>query len=70
MDLTPYYEFVEDGVKQNTFSLVCGSATKTINFEIDDRGARDLSLKYPNRLRLNYDSIGRSNKEIRANRAK
>lgn len=70
MDLTPYYEFIEDGVKQNTFSLVCGSATKTINFEIDDRGARDLSLKYPNRLRLNYDSIGRSNKEIRANRTK
>lgn len=70
MDLTPYYEFVEDGEKENRFSLVCGSASKEIDFIVDDRGARDLSLKYPNRLRVNYDSIGRSNKEIRANRSK
>ncbi len=70
MDLTPYYEFIEDGTKDNKFSLVCGSASKTIEFVVDDRGARDLSLVYSNRLRMNYDSIGRSNKEIRANRSK
>ena len=70
MDLTPYYEFVEDGVKENKFSLVCGSATKTLEFSIDDRGARDLSLVSQNRLRMSFDSMGRSNKEIRANRSK
>ena len=70
MDITPYYEYVEEGQKNNTFSLVCGAATKTINFIVDDAGARDLSLVYPNRLRMNFDSIGRSNKEIRVNRPK
>lgn len=70
MDLTPYYEFVEDGTCDNSFSLVCGPVSKTINFVVDDHGARDLSLKYPNRLRMNFDSLGRSNTEIRANRGK
>ena len=70
MDLTPYYEFVDDSQKANSFILVCGSASKTINFVVDDVGARNLSLQYPNRLRMNFDSLGRSNKEIRANRNK
>ncbi len=70
MDLTPYYEFIDEGKKDNKFSLVCGSASKTIEFVVDDTNARDLSLKYPNRLRMNFESIGRSNKEIRVNRPK
>lgn len=70
MDLTPYYEFIDDGTKNNRFSIICGSASKLIEFIVDDRGARDLSLKYSNRLRMNFDSMGRSNKEIRANRSK
>ena len=70
MDLTPYYEAVEDGTKQNKFTLVCGPVSKAIEFIVDDAGARDLSLRYPNRLRMSFDSIGRSNKEIRANRNK
>ena len=70
MDLTPYYEFVEDGQKENSFILTCGSTSKTVNFIVDDVGARDLSLKYPGRLRMNFDSLGRSNKEIKANRGR
>ena len=70
MDLTAYYESIEDGQKTNNFSLVCGTTSKSVSFVVDDVGARDLSLKYANRLRMNFDSMGRSNKEIRANRTK
>jgi len=70
LDLTPYYEFTEDGIRTNNFTLMCGGASKNIEFQVSDIGARDLSLRYGNRLEMNFDSLGRSNKEIRANRSR
>ena len=65
IDFTSRYE-----VGENHFSLVSGTARKDIDFFITSEGARDLSLKHKNELELNFSSLGRSNKQIKANRVK
>lgn len=68
MDLTPYYQ-----PGNNTFVISTGAVSKRINFYITTEGARDLSLRYTetgnNQLEINFDSLGRSNSEIKANRS-
>jgi len=68
MDLTSYYE-----PGDNHFVLSAGTTSKNIDFTITTEGARDLSLKYTeegnNQLEINFDSMGRSNNEIKANRS-
>ena len=63
MDLTNNYN-----VGANSFTITCGSVSKKIDFTISTEGARDLSLRYPEQLEMNFDSLGRSSKEIKVNR--
>ena len=63
MDLTNNYD-----VGANSFTITCGSVSKKIEFTISTEGARDLSLRYPEQLEMNFDSLGRSSKEIKVNR--
>ena len=63
LDLTTNYD-----VGANSFVITCGSTSKTINFNVSTEGARDLALKHPEQLELNFDSLGRSSKEIKASR--
>ena len=64
MDLTANYE-----PGQNNFVISVGGVSKQINFTVTTEGARDLSLRYNDQLKMNFDSLGRSSKEIRANRS-
>lgn len=64
LDVTANYK-----VGKNNFAIVCGSIIKNIEFTVTTEGARNLSLKYPNELELNFDAVGRSSKEIKANRS-
>ena len=57
-------------VGENHFTIVSGTASKNIDFYITSDGARDLSLKHKDELEINFTSLGRSNKQIRANREK
>lgn len=63
-DITANYD-----VGRNNFTIACGSVIKNIEFQVTTEGARDLSLKYLNELELNFDAMGRSSKEIKANRS-
>ena len=63
-DVTANYE-----VGRNNFTIACGSIVKNIEFQVTTEGARNLSLKYPDKLELNFDALGRSSKEIKANRS-
>ena len=55
-------------VGSNVFSIVCRGAKKDIEIYVTNEGARDLSLKQPNSLLINYTSAGRSNLEIKSKR--
>ena len=57
-------------VGENHFSIVSGTARKDIDFFITSEGARNLSLKHPDELEMNFSSLGRSNKQIKSNRIK
>ena len=63
MDLTANYK-----VGANSFVITCGAVSKRIDFTVTTEGARDLSLRYPEQLEMSFDSLGRSSKEIKANR--
>lgn len=55
-------------VGSNVFSIVCRGAKKDVEIYVTNEGARDLSLKQPNSLLINYTSAGRSNLEIKSKR--
>lgn len=63
LDLTSKYTLGE-----NHFSIVSGGTRKDIDFYITGEGARDLDLVHEDELEMKFDSIGRSNKQIKANR--
>lgn len=64
LDLTARYV-----VGENHFSIVSGGTRKDINFTVTSEGARNLDLVHNNELKINFSSMGRSNKQIKANRA-
>ena len=63
MDLTANYE-----VGNNIFTLSVGTTSKEISFYVTNDGARDLSLRHSDQLEVNFDSLGRSSKEIKSSR--
>lgn len=63
LDLTGKYVLGE-----NHFSIVSGGTRKDIDFIVSNEGARQLDIVHSNSLELNLESIGRSNKQIKANR--
>lgn len=63
MDLTAHYE-----VGHNVFTLQTGSTSKEFSFDVTTDGARDLSLRHSDQLEMNFDSLGRSSKEIKSSR--
>ncbi len=63
LDLTSKYTLGE-----NHFSIVSGGTRKDINFFITGEGARNLDIIHSDQLEVNFDSMGRSNKQIKANR--
>ena len=53
----------------NSFIIKCGNTRKSIEFEITTTGARDLSLTQPEALVFSFDSMGRSNQEVKTTRS-
>ena len=52
----------------NNFMIRCGSTAKTITFEVTTEGSRDLSLVNQTALIMNFDTMGRTNTEIKSSR--
>ena len=63
LDLTAKYT-----VGENHFSIVSGGVRKDIDFYVTSEGARNLDLVHMDSLEINFDSLGRSNKQIKSNR--
>ena len=63
LDLTESYD-----VGDNDYTIVCGSSSKSINFNVTTKGSRDLGLVQEDSLIMNLSATGRSNDEISVNR--
>ena len=63
LDLTSKYKLGD-----NHFSIVSGGTRKDIDFYITNEGARSLDIVHDDELEINFDSMGRSNKQIKSNR--